>query len=217
MGADRVSVINRALGFIGERAISNPDAPETPAGKRITDAFDQCRQEVICRVPWNFAETWATCSITTAPPFGYTDAYSLPADCLRILIVGDPTQPLTDYRILNQGSPDYRKVIACNNAGKTTLPIAYNADITILSQWSPLALKVLAIWLALDAAKALTGQDELVKLLDELLTKELQDAVAVDGQEQPIRESRFSYVQEERDLANYGGNGYGWTNVVGYN
>lgn len=213
---DKVGVINRALGFIGERSIANPDAPETPAGKHITDQFDQCRREVLCRVPWNFAETWSTCAITTAPPFGYDDAYSLPADCLRILIIGDPKQPITDYRLLNQGSPNFRKVVACNNNGATTLPICYNADVDLLSMWSPLALKVLALWLALDGAKALTGQDELVGLLDKQLTLELQDAVAVDGQEQPIREQRFSYVQQARDEANFGGGGIGWTNVVGY-
>ncbi|MBX9688198.1 MAG: hypothetical protein K2X27_15930 [Candidatus Obscuribacterales bacterium] len=215
---DKRLVINRALSFLGERSITNPDAPETPSGKFMVDQFDQARREVLRRYPWNFAETWANCDRTTAPVFGYSDAYSLPPDFLRLLIVGDVVSNddrNRNYRLLNQGSPDFRKVIALNNCGAPKLPIAYTADITLLSQWDSLAIKVFAIWLAMDAAKSITGEDSQVKTLNDLLSEELKDAVAVDGQEQPMRMQVFSNVQRERDYAQFGGEGF-FTNVAGY-
>lgn len=216
---DKLTVINRALFLIGERPITNPDSPETTAGKYFCDQFDQGRREVQRRYPWNFAERWAYVDKTTAPPFGYSDAYSLPADFLRLLIVGDviyDDDRNRNFRILNQGAPDYRKVIALNNSGASRLQIAYSADIELLSIWDPLAIKVFAIWLAMDASKGITGQDNNVKMLNDLLTEELKDAVAVDGQEQPMRQQVFSNVQRARDEAQFGAGANGWTNIVGY-
>ena len=212
--SDKITCLNRGLAFLGERPITNPDSPETPAGKHLADQFDQCRREVLRRYPWNWAETWKACQITTAPPFGYTNAYSFPDDCLRLIWVGDITETRRDFRIINQGKPDYRKVIAIDNSGANTLNIAYTSDVTILSQWDPLALKVLSIWLALDAAKAVTGKVELVKMLNELLSDELKDAVGVDGQEQATLRYTTSYVQDERDLASFGSSLF--TKVEGY-
>lgn len=211
---DKLTVLNRALAFIGEEPITNPDSPETPAGKHINDGFDQARREVTRRYPWNWAETWTSINKTTAPPFGYTDAYALPEDFLRLLFVGDPTCDTIDFRLLRQGKPDYRRVIALNNGGAPTLKIGYSADEPLLSLWDPLAIKVLSIWLALDAAKAITGQKEHVALLNQMLSEELKDAVGVDGQEQSVLKHVDSFVQRERNMADYGATGF--TNVIGY-
>ncbi len=210
---DKLTVFNRALGFLNERVITNPDAPETPAGKHIAGIFDQGVKEVLRIFPWNFAEVWATAPKTTAPSFGYSDAYSLPTDFIRLLIVGysRPVSPGSapmvsrrDFRMLNQGAPDYRRVIAIDNSGAETLQIAYTAYISQLHIWDPLAIKVLARWLALDAAKAVTGQDDLVKQLNDLLKEDLRDAAGVDGGEQAIQLHEESYVQNARDMAQYG-------------
>lgn len=179
----------------------------------------QTRREVLRRYPWNFAETWALANKTTAPAFGYSDAYALPDDCVRILCVGDPVTADSrnrNYRILNQGKPDYRKIIAIDNGGASTIQLAYTADITNFNQWDPLAVKVLAIWLAMDAAKGITGSASYVQVLNSLLSEELKDAVGVDGQEQAMRQDIFSKVQQERDYAQFGGDGAYWTAVTGY-
>lgn len=210
---DKISLVNRALGFLGEEPITSWDKPHTKGGRILVSFYDQTRREVLRKYPWNFCETWTYIDKTVAPIFFYSDAYSLPQDYLRLLIVGDPSQDTRDYRILNQGSPEYRKVIALNNNGAAQLPIAYNCDIEQLSLWDPLACKVFALQLALDNAKAITGQDALVKLMNDLLSEELKDAAAVDGQEQSIRQHRFSNVQTERDYGTFGDT---FTNVIGY-
>jgi len=211
---DKLGILNRALGFIGEQPITNPDSPETPAGKRMANSLDPCRRELLRRHPWNFAEIWTTIAKTTAPPYGYSDAYSMPEDFLRLLVVGNFENSITDYRMVNQGAPHYRRVIAMNNSGASEVPFIYTADIQLYSMWDPLALKVLAIWLAMDNAKGITGQDALVSFLNGLLTDELRDAVSVDGQEQSMRTLQFSYVQDARQQAQFGGSDF--TRVVGY-
>jgi hypothetical protein len=211
---DKLQILNRALGFIGEQPITNPDSPETPAGKRMANSLDACRRELLRRYPWNFAEIWTTIDKTTAPPYGYSDAYSMPADFLRLLVVGDFENSIRDYRMVNQGAPHYRRVICLNNSGAATVNFIYTADIELYSMWDPLALKVLAIWLAMDNAKGITGQDVLVKFLNDLLTDELRDAVSVDGQEQSMRTLQFSYVQDARNEAQIGGSDF--TRVTGY-
>lgn len=212
---DKLTLINRALGFLGEQSITNPDAPDTPAARTIVGIIDQSRREVLRRYPWNFAECWKSVDKTSAPDFGYADAYVLPADFLRLLIVGyenisatgesDPFISRIDYRLLWQGDPHFRRVIALDNGGEATLKIAYTADITIYAHWDPLAFKVLALWIAMDAAKGITGKTEQVELLDKLLTQELKDAVGVDGSEQAVRHHIMSRVQNARDQAQFGG------------
>lgn len=211
----KITILNRALSLIGERPITNPDSPETNAGKFIAGQLDQARREVIRRYPWNFAETWAEIDKTNNPNFGYSNAYSLPEDFLRLLFVGDPSEPpITDFRIMNQGKPNYRKVIALDNNGANKLKIGYSADIELFTLWDPLALKILSIWMALDAARVITGGEKHVIFLDQMLSNELKDAVGVDGSEQPMMINRFSKVQEARDQAQWGGMGF--TNVTGY-
>lgn len=211
---DKLSIINRALGMIGETPVTSPEAPNTKAGKHLVSIFDQCRREILRRYPWNFSETWAEIDRTTAPPFYYSDAYALPASYLRLLWVGDIANPIRDYRLLNQGDPDFRRVIAMNNAGATKLKISYSADVTVYPLWDPLAIKAFALWMAMDAAKNVAGQTELVGLLSKQLTEELKDAVSVDAQEQAIREHTWSNVRDARTQAQFG---LGFTNVEGYN
>lgn len=210
---DKLQIINRALGMLGEPPVTSPEAPSTKAGKHLVSIFDQCRREILRRYPWNFSETWVEVDKTTAPPFYFSDAYSLPASYLRLLWVGDINTPITDYRLLNQGEPDFRRVIALNNAGAAKLKISYCADVTVYPLWDPLAIKAFALWMAMDAAKNVTGQNEHVGVLSKQLTEELKDAVAVDAQEQAIRQNTWSNVQSARNQVQFG---YGFTSVEGY-
>ena len=212
--ADEASVINRALRFLGERPISNPESPDTDSAKHIVEIFPQGRRELLRLYPWNFAEVWDEIDKTTAPKFGYSDAYALPATFLRLLWVLDPDQSTLDYRLLYQPAPDNRRVIALDNGGASKLKIGFGADVEILAHWEPLALKALSLWLALDACKGITGREKHVEMLNELLSETLKDAFGVDGSEQSIKRHVESYTQNERNRAQYGYSA--WTNVTGY-
>ncbi|MDE1971097.1 MAG: hypothetical protein KGI50_06020 [Patescibacteria group bacterium] len=219
-------LVNRALVFLGEKRITNTDSPESRAGKMLVDISGPCRREVLRRVSWNFAETWASLNYFGAAPqnFDYQDLYALPDDYIRVVdlpnmsvksAIGLP-QSIEDYRLIvmnNNGGQ--QRCIALNNNAANTLPMCYIADVTNLSIWDPLALKVLAMWMALDVAKGVTGQDGLVQQLSEQLTLDLQDAVGVNGNEQRKRRQTFSNVQKDRELAYLGYSSY-FTPVTGY-
>ena len=171
--------------------------------------------------PWNFAEVWAELGITTAPAFGYTNAYTRAADDLRLLMVidgrasnfsSDPLPTRRDFRLMTQGAPDYRKVIALDNNDASTLQIIYTADISLMSMWDPLAVEVFAIQLALNASKSITGQDGLGEFLNELLTEAWKDASGVDGQEQSINLYEESPTRSARNAAGSGD----WFTPVSY-
>ncbi len=224
MAADNntTAVINRALRFIGERPIISASSPQTTAGKAMVDNFDQCRREVLRRVPWNFAECWAALSYFSAAPtgFDYQDLYALPADYIRIIDLPGlslqtalaPPESITDYRLIQFNG---QRCIALSNNAANTLNMAYVCDTTNLALWDPLALKVFAMWLAIDVAKGITGQDALVEQLNQMLAEDLKDAVGVNGNEQRKRRQTFSKVQTDRELAFMGWSSY-FTPVQGF-
>ena len=199
-----IDVINRALRILGETPITSTTAPETNAGKHLVAIYDQCRREVLEAHPWNFAERWESVDLTNAPAFGYDDAYVLPSDFIALLMVGDIREDERDYRLLYQGNPDYQRVIALDNNGEDTLQIAYTADVTLLNLWSPLAVKVLALWIAADSVNGVTGQETKYQYVNDLLEKAFKDATGVDGNQQSVRVHLQSGVQQARNEAQYG-------------
>jgi len=228
------TLVNRALRYLGEQNITSSDSPETPAGKMMVDSYDMCRREVLRRVSWNFAEAWGTLNYFAPAPtgFDYQDTYQLPADYIRIVDIpgltslslqgGVGPSYSIDYSLDDYSIQDYRliqmngaRLIALNNNASTTLNIAYVADVTNLTLWDPLALKVLAGWLAMDLAKGISGMDSLVQQLDRMLTMDLQDAVGVNGNEQRKRMHGFSRTKRDRELAFMGATSY-FTPVTGY-
>jgi hypothetical protein len=55
-------------------------------------SYDPVRRAVLRAHPWDFATTRRQISASaTPPPFGYANAYQLPADFIRIVAVGDDT------------------------------------------------------------------------------------------------------------------------------
>ena len=221
----KTALVNRALGFLGERRITSTDNPQTPAGKHIVDNYDPCRREVLERFPWPFAEKWSSLNYLEPAPqgFDFSDLYALPSDYIRPVnfpglgvpgqLSGFSQSIIVDYRIVNVGT---QVCIAISNNAAPLLPIAYISDVTLLNLWTPLSLKVFADFLALDAAKAITGMDDLVAKMNEILTLDLQDAVGVAGNSQPKHRSAFSNVGQDRRDSFWGSSGY-FTPVLGYN
>lgn len=219
------ALVNRALGYLGEQKITNCDAPETPNGRLMVDSYDMCRREVLRRVSWNFAETWGTLNYYKPAPkgFDYSDTYSLPADYIRIVDLPGGNYASIDFSMDDCSIQDYRfiqmngiRLIALSNNASPTLCMAYIADVTNLTLWDPLALKVLSMWMALDIAKGATGQEAVANGINALLTGDLQDAVGVNGNEQRKRQHNFSQTKRSRQDAFLDGVGAFFTPVVGY-
>lgn len=189
--ATKLEILNRALGWLGQASINDPETPESSAGKSLANIYDQVRRGVLARYLWNFAEVTANTQRLGDSESLYDDDYLYPQNCLKLLkIVTDEGERLEDFRLGYNVVNDTR-VIQINNSGKQTLKLIYNFDMTNMFHWSPLASEVFALFLGIGGSNAILGKENnMIKTLNDLLSEELKDAIAVDGQEQP-------YVIEE--------------------
>lgn len=98
--ATTIEIVNAALTLLGESRIASLDDATKPA-REAKAVIDITRDSLIAAHNWSFAKTRAQLpALVSAPAFGYGYAYQLPADCLRLLAVGDyyVGLDLTDYR-----------------------------------------------------------------------------------------------------------------------
>jgi len=90
-----VDICNLALQQIGAKSISSlgDDSPRARACNRV---YAHARDSEIRAHPWSFARARVSLAAkSTDPAFGYSKAYQLPADFLRLL----PTREQTDFQI----------------------------------------------------------------------------------------------------------------------
>lgn len=97
--ASNVEIANRALTKIGaNRIISLGD--NTKEGREANSMFTIVRDAELRAHDWRFAIKRASvAALAAAPAFGYAYQYRAPADCLKLLQVGDwyPGADLSDY------------------------------------------------------------------------------------------------------------------------
>lgn len=95
-----VAIANRALYKLGELPIS-AFGDTTKQARTINSMFAIVRDDELRAHRWSFSISRAqlAASVTT-PLFGYSNAFPLPNDCLRVLMVGNwlPGVDFSDYR-----------------------------------------------------------------------------------------------------------------------
>jgi hypothetical protein len=185
--ATKLEILNRALGWLGQPAVNDPETPESTNGKILANIYEPVRKAILARYLWNFAEVTADTTRLGASGSLYDDDYLYPQNCLKLLkVISDTGERLTDFRLGLNPTADAR-VIQISNQGKATLKLIYNYDVSNMAHWSPLASEVFALWLAMGGSNAILGKENnMIKTLNDLLSEELKDAIAVDGQEQPL-------------------------------
>jgi hypothetical protein len=85
MSASEVDICNGALLSFGDVRITALNEASTQA-RACNVWYPLIRDKLLASHPWNFAMTRADISaqVSPAPPFGWSCAYNLPADCLRV-------------------------------------------------------------------------------------------------------------------------------------
>lgn len=118
-----VGIMNKALRLIGQTEITSPEQ-QTPAAVRCSAAWRDVVDEVLREHPWTHATVWASLSKSdTPPPFGFTNAYMLPPDCVRVIDVradGDLSRqglPFNGVRgaVYTDASPCFVRYVARDN------------------------------------------------------------------------------------------------------
>jgi hypothetical protein len=154
MAQSTVDCCNSALQKLGAASILSLTDNGREA-RQCSIAFDSNRRSELRKYRWNFAITRAVLAPdSVAPTFDYTYAFTLPSDCLRILLPRD-----ADLDWVLEG----RKILT--NLGPV-LNLRYIADITDTTLWDSAFYDMVAISMAIDMCEALTNSTSKKATLD---------------------------------------------------
>lgn len=175
-GMTKVQVFNLALDLIRSTPLISVD-DATAEGRWLTRNFDHAARTIMRAYPWNFAKEFKTLSAsTTAPPFKWLYAYTLPAGWARVTPVkrygerfGDevPHEIVGGSLYTNEPAPLYVILIM----DKTANPGA----------WDDLFTEMVRCTLALGMANKFTGKGKYIELASQLLAQATAKAEQIDA------------------------------------
>jgi hypothetical protein len=184
MTATRVSICNAALRMLGERVIASFDE-DTELAEHCRDIYDQTRRSILRDHPWSCARKRTILSpISTHPSFGYTHAFPLPKDFIRLV---DPN--LSCYEV------EGRHILANTNQVK----LVYIFDNDNEDTWDSMLAEAMSLKLAARMCKPITGSDATAQTAEIEYQKLKKSARAVNAQERPSQDMQYepsSYLGE---------------------
>ena len=168
--ASTVDICNGALNQLGATTILS--LTEDSKNARLCNSrFTQVRDAVFRSHPWNCLQKRIQLAADTdTPAWGFTQQYTLPADCLRVLTILDYD---ADYKI------EGRKILTDNS----TMKILYVARIEDPNQYDELLRETLSASLAADIAYAITSSNPTATNMYNLFQDKLKEARFVDATE----------------------------------
>ena len=184
--SSEVEIANAALTLLGESRISSLD-DDVKAAREIKAMFTISRDALLAAYNWSFAKARASLlSDVAVPPFGFGIQYTLPSDCLRILLINEVYVgvDLTDYR----GQPteiysiEGRKILTDLGA---PLLLRYVTRVTDTTQFAAPFTKAFAGQLAEDTCEAITQSDSKRERAIQYKHKALSDAIRANAIELP--------------------------------
>ena len=142
--ASIVDICNGALNQLGASTILS--LTEDSKNARLCNArYTQVRDSLFRSHPWNCLQKRVQLAAdTTAPVWGFTSAYTLPTDCLRLLRILDYD---SNHKV------EGRKILTNNSSMK----ILYVARIEDPNEYDELLRETISAALAADIAYAVTS------------------------------------------------------------
>lgn len=200
MGAplSNTDICNLALDHLNHASISTIDNPTTTTEKLCARWYDQSRKSCLRMHTWNFAmKRVLLAADATAPAYGYSKRYLLPADYIRVAEIGE----CNDYR--DYGLEDGYLLLNITETG--SLKFRYVYDNENVAAFDPLFVDLLALEMALNLSYPLTGNQAAVSRVLKLRDSKRAEAFSVDGQERkPRRRERSRFKDARRKIGNYG-------------
>ena len=168
--ASTVEICNGALNQLGATTILS--LTEDSKNARLCNSrFTQVRDGVFRSHPWNcLQKRIELAQDTTAPAWGFSYAYTLPADCLRLLRILDYD---SNYKV------EGRKILS----NTETMKILYVSRVTDPNEYDELLRETLSSSLAADIAFAVTSNNTTATNMYNLFQDKLKDARFVDSTE----------------------------------
>jgi hypothetical protein len=168
--ASTVDICNGALNQLGATTILS--LTEDSKNARLCNSrYTQVRDALFRTHPWNCLQTRLELAASTiAPAWGFTYAYTLPTNCLRLLRVLDYD---SNYKV------EGRKILS--NA--STMKILYISRITDPNEYDELLRETLSAALGADIAYAVTSNNTTSQNMILSYQEKLRDARFVDSTE----------------------------------
>lgn len=186
-----VDICNIALGHIGERRITSIESPKDDREETMATLYSHVRRVCLREYVWNFAQAYAVLARTGDGLGQHEDRYQLPAECVRVNIVGQYVEdPIQEFDI-------YGRELHASSGNQ--LHLRYNKDVDEVAEMDALFIEVFALRLALAAAYPLSKKKSVVDMVNGLLSIAESKAASVDGQERPPRRvQRSKYLSARR-------------------
>ena len=168
--ASTVDICNGALNQLGATTILS--LTEDSKNARLCNSrFTQVRDGVFRSHPWNcLQKRIELAQDTTAPAWGFSYAYTLPADCLRLLRILDYD---SNYKV------EGRKILS----NTSSMKILYIGRITDPNEYDESLRETLSAALGADIAFAVTSNNQTATNMYNLFQDKLKDARFVDSTE----------------------------------
>lgn len=182
MTTTQVSICNEALNLCGATSIISLDE-NTSNARRCASIYDQTRLSLIRMHPWSCCVKRITLSPSTVhPSFGYTNAFPLPKDFVRLVSAGTKGFDIENRHIL---------------ANSASIQLVYVFDNSNEQTWDSLLAEAMALYLCSKIAKPITGSQSEADSAWQKLQILLKQARAINGQERP---SQTFYGDDEASL-----------------
>ena len=168
--ASTVEICNGALNQLGATTILSL-TEDSKNARLCNQRYTQVRDSVFRSHPWNCLQKRVEIAAdTTAPAWGFSYAYTLPADCLRLLRILDYD---SNYKV------EGRKILS----NTSTMKILYVARITDANEYDELLRETLSAALGADIAFGITSNNQTAQNMYQLFQDKLRDARFVDSTE----------------------------------
>jgi hypothetical protein len=168
--ASTVDICNGALNQLGATTILS--LTEDSKNARLCNSrYTQVRDAVFRSHPWNCLQKRVELAAdTTAPAWGFSYAYTLPADCLRLLRILDYD---SNYKV------EGRKILS----NTSSMKILYIGRITDPNEYDESLRETLSAALGADIAFAVTSNNQTATNMYNLFQDKLKDARFIDSTE----------------------------------
>ena len=168
--ASTVDICNGALNQLGATTILS--LTEDSKNARLCNSrYTQVRDALFRTHPWNCLQKRIQIAAdSTAPAWGFSFAYTLPADCLRLLRILDYD---SNYKV------EGRKILS----NTSTMKILYISRVTDPNEYDELLRETLSASLSADIAFAVTSNNTTSQNMYQLYQEKLKDARLVDSTE----------------------------------
>lgn len=196
--ANGTPIVNVALRRCGVTRLISLETDQTTEARIARDVYNEARKSLLNQHTWKFAKKRAQLTASaTAPAFGRTYAYILPADFIRLVSIHPNVDDETTcpYKLEYQEGDD--RVVLADSA---TLYAIYIFDLQDADVWSAAFRDLMAFRLTIDIAAGLNRPIDIKQFNDQKFTRLLARAKSIDGMEDfPERMAGGSWTDDRED------------------